>query len=192
MDESVTQADHWHRSQLNRQLQRLVRAVAVLGYCRRSDAIDTVAESITEVEQTLTVLNASPTSVTDYLQQIESSSQSESQRLLIEAHTLLSQARSLINMRTQTRFDDLNVVEMRGNHADLADAAFERMLAASDTASIYSSTVATEHLCFAPDQANDTPDNSLEKPSTNSKNKRITTKLKLVVNNSDSSDSQRG
>ena len=191
MDESVTQADHWHRSQLNRQLQRLVCAVAVLGYCRRSDAIDTVAESITEVEQTLTVLSASPSSVTDYLQQIESSSQSESQRLLIEAHTLLSQARSLINMR-KTRFDDLNVVEMRGNHADLADAAFERMLAASDTASIYSSTVATEHLCFAPDQANDAPDKSLEKQLTNSKNKSVTTKLKLVINNSDSSDPQRG
>ncbi|MDG2035436.1 MAG: hypothetical protein P8J42_02350, partial [Pseudomonadales bacterium] len=132
-----------------------------------------------------------PSSVTDYLQQIESSSQSESQRLLIEAHTLLSQARSLINMR-KTRFDDLNVVEMRGNHADLADAAFERMLAASDTASIYSSTVATEHLCFAPDQANDAPDKSLEKQLTNSKNKSVTTKLKLVINNSDSSDPQRG
>jgi len=93
MDEFVTQADQWHRSQLSRQLKRLVRAIAVLSYCGRDNAVDAVAESITEVDQTLTALSASPSSVTEYLQQLETSTQSDNQRLLIEAHTLLTQAR---------------------------------------------------------------------------------------------------
>lgn len=177
MDDTVTQADQWHRSQLSRQLQRLIRAVAVLGYCRHSGAIKALAESITEVEQTLSTLSASPSAISEYLYQLETSTQSESQRLLIEAHTLLTQARSLINVRAKQRFKDPNIVEMRHSQADLADAAFERMLAASDVPSLYSSTAASESLFFG--------SNYSIKSSTR-KNKRVATSLKLVVDNSDS------
>ena len=177
MDDTVTQADQWHRSQLSRQLQRLIRAVAVLGYCRHSGAVESVAESIAEVEQTLSSLSASPSAISEYLCQLETSTQSESQRLLIEAHTLVTQARSLINIRAKQRFKDPNIVEMRQGHADLADAAFERMLAASDVPSLYSSTAASESLCFG---SNDSIESSVRK------NKRLATPLKLVVDNSDS------
>ena len=188
MDKLVTQADQWHRRQLSRQLKRLVRAVAVLGYCRRSDAIDAVAESITEVEQTLATLSESLLSVTEYLYQLETSTQSESQRLLIEAHTLLTQARSLINVCSQRRFKALNVVEMRRNQADLADAAFERMLAASDVPSLYSATAASERLCFGSNDSGQANKglNGNSKTSSKRKNKRAATSLKLVVDNSDS------
>ena len=195
MDKLVTQSDQWHRSQLLRQLKRLVRAVAVLGYCRHSDAIDAVAESITDVEQTLKTLSASPLTLTEYLNQLETPIQSDNQRLLIEAHTLLMQARSLINKGNERRFKALNVVEMRRDQADLADAAFERMLAASDVPSLYSSAAASESLCFGSnDSANGSNDsakgsNSPNKNSKNSlirKNKRAATHLTLVVDNSDS------
>ena len=188
MDKSVTQSDQWHRSQLLRQLKSLVRAVAVLGYCRRSDAIDAVAESITDVEQTLKTLSASPLTLTEYLHQLETSTQSENQRLLIEAHTLLMQARSLINKGKERRFKALNVVEMRRDQADLADAAFERMLAASDVPSLYSATAASESLCFGSNDSGQANKglNGNSKTSSKRKNKRAATSLKLVVDNSDS------
>ena len=191
MDELVTQADQWHRSQLSRQLKKLVRAIAVLSYCGRDNAVDAVAESITEVDQTLTALSASPSSVTEYLQQLETSTQSDNQRLLIEAHTLLTQARLLISKRAALRFNDLNVVEMRQNKADLADAAFERMLAASDTSGFYS-TVASDnfYLSSASDfdqsiESHEPAESAFDK-RTKTKKQRLATHLTLVVNNSDS------
>jgi hypothetical protein len=191
MDELVTQADQWHRSQLSRQLKRLVRAIAVLSYCGRDNAIDAVAESITEVDQTLIALSASPSTVNDYLQQLETSIQSESQRLIIEAHALLTQARLLINEYSSLRFNDLNVVEMRQNQADLADAAFERMLAASNVPCLYSAASSYNFLISSTaevDQNKSTNDAaesaSLKRAKT--KNKRLATHLKLVVDNSDS------
>jgi len=195
MDEFVTQADQWHRNQLSRQLKRLVRAIAVLSYCGRDNAIDAVAESITEVDQTLIALSASPSTVNDYLQQLETSIQSECQRMIIEAHALLTQARLLINKHSSLRFNDLNVVEMRQNQADLADAAFERMLAASDVACLYSSSVSDNfYLSSASDfdqdiGSNDSLEPSFKKSAADSlktKNKRLATHLKLVVDNSDS------
>jgi len=190
MDEFVTQADQWHRNQLSHQLKRLVRAIAVLSYCGRDNAIDAVAESITEVDQTLIALSASPSTVNDYLQQLETSIQSECQRMIIEAHALLTQARLLINKHSSLRFNDLNVVEMRQNQADLADAAFERMLAASDVPCLYSSSVSDNfYLSSASDfdqnaGCNDSSESSLKRAKT--KNKRLATHLKLVVDNSDS------
>ncbi len=195
MDEFVTQADQWHRNQLSRQLKRLVRAIAVLGYCGRDNAIDAVAESITEVDQTLIALSASPSTVNDYLQQLETSIQSESQRMIIEAHALLTQARLLINKHSSLRFNDLNVVEMRQNQADLADAAFERMLAASHVPCLYSSSVSDNfYLSSAADFDQDAGSKDFLEPSfkesaadsLKTKNKRLATHLKLVVDNSDS------
>lgn len=190
MDKLDTTADSWHRSQLSRQLKRLVRAVAVLGYCRRNDAIDTVAESITEVEQTLNRLSTSPAKGLDDLCQFETSSSLEQQRVFIEAHTLLTQARSLINVRAEQRFNDLNVIEMRRNQADLADAAFERMLVASDVPSLYSSTLASENLCFVSNDSTKVNKND-SAASSATKNKRAASSLKLVVNNNHSKSPAR-
>lgn len=142
MDSTFTHASDTIRTQLERQLQKLVRATAVLGYCRHSGAIDAVSESILEVEWVLDQINDLATSTID-------------ERTLIETHLLLTQARKVTGRRMQPRFADANVVEMRGNYSDLADAEFERMLAASDIPSLYSSTAASESMCFGPTQAND-------------------------------------
>jgi vacuolar-type H+-ATPase subunit B/Vma2 len=110
--------------------------------------------------------------------------------MIIEAHTLLTQARLLINKHSGLRFNDLNVVEMRQNQADLADAAFERMLAASDVPCLYSSSlndnfyISSAADCDQNTDCNDASESSLKRAKT--KNKRLATHLKLVVDNSDS------
>ncbi len=136
------------RAALERQLQKLVRSVAVLGYCRHSGAVDAVGETIQEVEMALHQFQQQDQQ--QYQQQAE-----VEERTVIETHLLLDQARKLIGAKAMPRFAGENVVEMRGNYSDLADAEFERMLAASDVPMLYASTAATERRCFGPDQAND-------------------------------------
>ncbi|HAB56007.1 MAG TPA: hypothetical protein DCE61_06540 [Cellvibrionales bacterium] len=184
MDELVTQADQWHRSQLSRQLKKLVRGIAVLGYCEHDDAMPTVTQSINDVEQTLSALSASPSSVTEYLQHLETSILSDNQRLLMEAHSLLTQARLLLSQRTERCSNNLNVIDMRQNKADLVDAAFERMLAASNTPCLYSSS-ASDGSYMGLDAAFD-QDDARHTAANKTTNKRLSTHLKLVVDNSDS------
>ncbi len=145
MDELIVSSSQRLRTQLERQLQKLVRAVAVLGYCRHRGAVDAVGESVQEVEWALHQLQLSANLAE---QSIDESS-------VIETHMLLDQARKLIGAQAMPRFADANVVEMRGNYSDLADAEFERMLAASDVAVLYANTKASENRCFGPEQAND-------------------------------------
>lgn len=154
MDDSITQSSHWWRSQLERQLQKLVRAISVLGYCRHSGAIDAVSESVQEVEHVLE----------QTLVQQQDAEQVIDERTMIETHVMLAQARKVIGLNTKARFADANVVELRdanqinARYSDLADAEFERMLAASDVPNLYSSTAASESRCFGSEQANDTDD----------------------------------
>lgn len=188
MDELVTQADQWHRSQLSRQLKKLVRGIAVLSYCGRDNAVPAVTESISEVEQTLGVLSASPSSLTDYLHHLETSILSDNQRLLIEAHSLLTQARLLLSQRAERGSNNVNVVDLRHNKADLVDAAFERMLAASDTPCFYSSSASDDNSMslaaeFDLHDAHHTAANTATKTTTK---KRLSTHLQLVVDNGDS------
>lgn len=188
MDELVTQADQWHRSQLSRQLKKLVRGIAVLSYCGRDDAVPAVTESISKVEQTLSALSASPSSLIDYLHHLETSILSDNQRLLIEAQSLLTQARLLLSQRVQRDSNNVNVVDMRQNKADLVDAAFERMLAASDTPCFYSSAASDDgsmslEVEFDQDDTCHTAANMTANKTTK---KRLSTHLKLVVDNGDS------
>ena len=158
MDELIVSSSQRLRTQLERQLQKLVRAVAVLGYCRHRGAVDAVGESVQEVEWALHQLQLSANLAE---QSIDESS-------VIEIHMLLDQARKLIGAQAMPRFADANVVEMRGNYSDLADAEFERMLAASDVPVLYANTKASENRCFGPEQANDdnaaTDNTSTDKP----------------------------
>jgi len=158
MDELIVSSSQRLRTQLERQLQKLVRAVAVLGYCRHRGAVDAVGESVQEVEWALHQLQLSANLAEQFID--ESS--------VIETHTLLDQARKLIGAQAMPRFADANVVEMRGNYSDLADAEFERMLAASDVPVLYANTKASENRCFGPEQANDdnaaTDNTSTDKP----------------------------
>lgn len=158
MDELIVSSSQRLRTQLARQLQKLVRAVAVLGYCRHRGAVDAVGESVQEVEWALHQLQLSANLAE---QSIDESS-------VIETHMLLDQARKLIGAQAMPRFADANVVEMRGNYSDLADAEFERMLAASDVPVLYANTKASENRCFGPEQANDdnaaTDNTSTDKP----------------------------
>lgn len=158
MDELIVSSSQRLRTQLERQLQKLVRAVAVLGYCRHRGAVDAVGESVQEVEWALHQLQLSANLAE---QSIDESS-------VIETHMLLDQARKLIGAQAMPRFADANVVEMRGNYSDLADAEFERMLAASDVPVLYANTKASENRCFGPEQANDdnaaTDNTSTDKP----------------------------
>lgn len=161
MDDSITQSSHWWRSQLERQLQKLVRAISVLGYCRHSGAIEAVSESVQEVEHVLE----------QTLAQQQDAEQVIDERTMIETHVMLAQARKVIGLNAKARFADANVVELRdanqinARYSDLADAEFERMLAASDVPNLYSSTAASESRCFGPEQANDTDDFKREKPA---------------------------
>lgn len=174
MDSPFTQTSDSGRGQLERQLQKLVRATAVLGYCRHRGAIDAVSESILEVELVLDQLH-------------EQAADEIDERTLIETQLLLTQARKVTGRRMQPRYADANVVEMRGNYSDLADAEFERMLAASDIPILYSSTAASESMCFGPGQAND---ENLHQASNKNGNKQSpkANHLSLVKTSSDQTD----
>ena len=178
MDELIVSSSQRLRTQLERQLQKLVRAVAVLGYCRHRGAVDAVGESVQEVEWALHQLQLSANLAE---QSIDESS-------VIETHMLLDQARKLIGAQAMPRFADANVVEMRGNYSDLADAEFERMLAASDVAVLYANTKASENRCFGPEQANDdnaaTDNTSTDNTSTDKLGKTKSQHLSLVPTSS--------
>lgn len=118
----------WLASQLETALQRLVRSVNTLVYTRNPVAMAVTAQQCDRVEQLLGDLQSLE------LGALAGQSRYESMQALlyIEAEGLLAEARRLVAAPLKPVRRGDNVIVLKPDYADLADAAFERMLASSD------------------------------------------------------------
>ncbi len=108
------------KRQLEQHLQQLVQALSALNFTQGEVARSNASRALLGTEQSLAAL------------QRAADIGAQEELLIVEAHGLLAQARQRIAQVTPRRREG-NVVEMRSLQGDLADAEFERLLAASDT-----------------------------------------------------------
>ena len=107
------------KRQLEQHLQQLVQALSALNFTQGEVARCNASNALVATEQSLAALHrAGDIGASEEL-------------LIVEAHALLAEARQRIARVTPRRREG-NVVEMRSLQGDLADAEFERLLAASD------------------------------------------------------------
>ncbi|MGB5326321.1 MAG: hypothetical protein WBN40_12980 [Pseudomonadales bacterium] len=140
------------RGQLESALQRLVRSVNTLVYTRNPVALAVTAQQCDRVEQLL-----------DEMQALDAGQQASGggryrhaleALLFTEAENLLAEARRLVSAPLKPLRRGDNVIVLKPDYADLADAAFERMLASSDIPQLLSGTADwDEQIDFAPPAA---------------------------------------
>ncbi|MBT8150938.1 MAG: hypothetical protein KJO62_06010 [Gammaproteobacteria bacterium] len=125
----------WMLEQLEGALARLVRSVNTLIYTRNPVAMAVTAQQCDRVEQLLDELQSLYTSRQEAGGQAAAAAnfqQSIQSLLFAEAEGLLAEARRLVAVPLKPLHRSDNVVVLKPDYADLADAAFERMLACSD------------------------------------------------------------
>ncbi len=212
MDQISPQSAHWWQCQLEERIKRLIKAVNVLVYTKSKAAKDSVAVMLDDVEESLCRAQASssaqqavtPNTISeDSLSEVEGVAKAVDQWLFAETHQLLAHARRLVDAPIKPHRQVGNVIQMRRNYSDLADAEFERLLAASDvpvlcasgTGGSGSQFVDMSNGCpYGPDEGrsfddpNDDP-NGNPNGNPNGKANRPVVKLKLVYSDRESASS---
>ena len=120
-------------------IERLIKAINRLGYTRNAKALAAAAERCYEVEQFLRDSESVSLEANAHVSAQQRLQNDIDALLLVQAHQLLAQARSLLHAPLEPITREGNLVELCPNYRELTDAAFEQMLAESDIPQLLSS-----------------------------------------------------
>jgi len=130
---SVGDVREWCLHQLESAIKKLTECMSIIAYTRNPESLEAAANQCDELQAVLTACEFQLLYHSDGEQDYR---EALSGLLMLEAHQLLADARSMIRVPLQpvrrTGCGSDNVIELKPAYSDLTDAAFERMLASSD------------------------------------------------------------